>query len=75
MLGMTNVEQRCHSGGGKSTTVALIERYYDPSRGALEYMGCDARHLNPQWYRDQIGETSRCVWDMFSICRLTTFSF
>mmetsp|Transcript_16049 Transcript_16049/g.23730 ORF Transcript_16049/g.23730 Transcript_16049/m.23730 type:complete len:1474 (-) Transcript_16049:102-4523(-) len=43
------------SGGGKSTTVALIERFYDPQIGTLEYKGFDVRDLNLQWFRDQIG--------------------
>ncbi|CAB9507684.1 Leptomycin B resistance protein pmd1 [Seminavis robusta] len=47
------------SGGGKSTTAALMERFYDPTRGVLEYMGYDVRWLNLQWYRDQIGLVSQ----------------
>jgi ABC-type multidrug transport system fused ATPase/permease subunit len=43
------------SGGGKSTTVGLIERFYDPQEGSVEYMGHDIRSLNISWYRDQIG--------------------
>jgi ATP-binding cassette subfamily B (MDR/TAP) protein 1 len=43
------------SGGGKSTVVALIERFYDPMQGSVNYKGCDIRSLNLQWYRDQIG--------------------
>lgn len=43
------------SGGGKSTTVGLIERFYDPASGAIEYLGNDLRSLNVYWYRDQIG--------------------
>jgi ATP-binding cassette subfamily B (MDR/TAP) protein 1 len=43
------------SGGGKSTTVGLIERFYDPSGGVIEYMGHDVKSLNVGWYRDQIG--------------------
>jgi ATP-binding cassette, subfamily B (MDR/TAP), member 1 len=43
------------SGGGKSTTVAMIERFYDPNSGLLEYMGQDVKSLNVHWYRDQIG--------------------
>jgi ATP-binding cassette, subfamily B (MDR/TAP), member 1 len=42
-------------GSGKSTTVGLIERFYDPVDGTLEYMGHDIRTLNVSWYRDQIG--------------------
>jgi len=43
------------SGGGKSTTVALIERFYDPLQGSVEYQGVDIKSLNVGWYRDQIG--------------------
>ena len=43
------------SGGGKSTTVGLIERFYDVSEGSVEYLGVDVRSLNVSWYRDQIG--------------------
>lgn len=43
------------SGGGKSTTVGLIERFYDVAEGAVEYMGTDIKSLNVSWYRDQIG--------------------
>lgn len=43
------------SGEGKSTTVALIERFYDPSAGVVKYCGHDIRDLNVAWYRGQIG--------------------
>jgi ATP-binding cassette, subfamily B (MDR/TAP), member 1 len=43
------------SGGGKSTTVGLLERFYDPLEGCVEYMGHDLKELNVAWYRDQIG--------------------
>jgi ATP-binding cassette, subfamily B (MDR/TAP), member 1 len=43
------------SGGGKSTIVGLIERFYDINSGTVEYMGHDIRALNVAWYRDQIG--------------------
>jgi len=43
------------SGGGKSTTVSLIERFYDISEGRIEYRGVDIKDLNLSWYRDQIG--------------------
>jgi ABC-type multidrug transport system fused ATPase/permease subunit len=40
---------------GKSTTVGLIERFYDPVSGSVEYLGTDVRDLNVGWYREQIG--------------------
>merc|ERR1712226_314929 len=43
------------SGQGKSTTVGLIERFYDPSEGSIEYLGQNVKDLNVAWYRDQIG--------------------
>lgn len=42
------------SGGGKSTTVGLIERFYDPQQGSVEYMGKNIKSLNVRWYRDQL---------------------
>ena len=47
------------SGGGKSTTIGLIERFYDPEEGSIEFEGVDVRELNIQWYRDQIGIVSQ----------------
>uniref|UniRef100_A0A7S2YI40 Bile salt export pump n=2 Tax=Entomoneis paludosa TaxID=265537 RepID=A0A7S2YI40_9STRA len=43
------------SGQGKSTTVGMIERFYDPTEGTVEYFGTDIKDLNVAWYRDQIG--------------------
>lgn len=43
------------SGGGKSTVMAMIERFYDPDEGTVEYLGEDVSTLNVKWYRDQIG--------------------
>lgn len=43
------------SGGGKSTTVGLIERFYDANDGAISFNGYDIKTLQPNWYRDQIG--------------------
>jgi len=42
------------SGEGKSTTVGLIERFYDPSNGEIFYLGSDVRSLNIGWYRSQL---------------------
>lgn len=43
------------SGQGKSTTVGLIERFYDPDDGLVLFKGHDIKTLNASWYRDQIG--------------------
>jgi len=43
------------SGGGKSTIMGLIERFYDPNSGSVEYYGEDVKDLNVKWFRDQIG--------------------
>ena len=43
------------SGGGKSTVMGLIERFYDPNEGSIEYYGENLKDLNVKWYRDQIG--------------------
>lgn len=44
---------------GKSTIVQLIERYYDPNSGTIEFEGCDVKELNIQYYRDQISLVSQ----------------
>ena len=51
------------SGGGKSTTISMIERFYDPDDGSVEYLGEDIRNLNVKWYRDQIG----CVFFAWNV--------
>lgn len=43
------------SGGGKSTIVALLERFYEPATGHLTLDGVQLRHLNVRWLRAQIG--------------------
>ncbi|KAG7376377.1 ABC transporter B member 10, partial [Phytophthora pseudosyringae] len=43
------------SGGGKSTGVSLIERFYDPIDGQVLLDGVDTRELNLNWLRSQIG--------------------
>jgi ATP-binding cassette, subfamily B (MDR/TAP), member 1 len=65
------------SGGGKSTTVGLIERFYDPFKGTIEYEGTDIKTLNVQWYRDQIGyvgqEPTLCKYGHTSFVRFGSF--
>ena len=43
------------SGSGKSTVVALIERFYDPILGSIKLDGQDIKSLNIKWLRQQIG--------------------
>ena len=43
------------SGAGKSTIARLIERFYDPTGGALLLDGVDFRQLELRWLRRQIG--------------------
>ncbi|XP_072365307.1 ATP-dependent translocase ABCB1-like isoform X2 [Scyliorhinus torazame] len=47
------------SGCGKSTAVQLIERFYDPLKGEVFLDGIDARKINIQWLRSQIGIVSQ----------------
>ncbi|TIC04401.1 P-loop containing nucleoside triphosphate hydrolase protein [Wallemia mellicola] len=43
------------SGSGKSTSIGLIERFYDPSSGLIELDGTNIRDLNVKWLRSKIG--------------------
>uniref|UniRef100_A0A674N4Y6 Bile salt export pump n=1 Tax=Takifugu rubripes TaxID=31033 RepID=A0A674N4Y6_TAKRU len=43
------------SGAGKSTSVQLIQRFYDPQEGMVTLDGHDIRGLNIQWLRSLIG--------------------
>ncbi|TMW60566.1 hypothetical protein Poli38472_000608 [Pythium oligandrum] len=43
------------SGGGKSTIISLIERFYDPVRGQVLLDGHDLKSLNLHWLRNQVG--------------------
>lgn len=43
------------SGGGKSTLMALLQRLYDPTEGAVRVDGLDIRTLRQQGLRQQIG--------------------
>jgi len=35
--------------------MGLIERFYDPSDGSVEYFDTNVKDINVKWYRDQIG--------------------
>ncbi|KAG6608771.1 Multidrug resistance protein ABC Superfamily [Phytophthora cinnamomi] len=47
------------SGGGKSTLIALLERFYDPNSGSILLDGRDIKTLNVKWLRSQIGLVSQ----------------
>ncbi|XP_064410826.1 ATP-binding cassette, sub-family B (MDR/TAP), member 4 [Latimeria chalumnae] len=47
------------SGCGKSTTVQLLERFYDPLDGYVALDNQDAKKLNIQWLRAQMGLVSQ----------------
>ncbi|SPQ94886.1 unnamed protein product (mitochondrion) [Plasmodiophora brassicae] len=47
------------SGGGKSTIVQLIERFYDPDSGTVALDGIPLTDLNLSWLRSQIGLVSQ----------------
>ncbi|CAN6243375.1 unnamed protein product [Urochloa humidicola] len=47
------------SGSGKSTVIALLERFYDPSAGQVTLDGVDIRRLRLKWLRAQMGLVSQ----------------
>lgn len=44
-----------HSGAGKSTVAALINRFYDVTGGAILIDGTNLNDLDVRWWRSQIG--------------------
>ncbi|XP_062322714.1 ATP-dependent translocase ABCB1 isoform X2 [Osmerus eperlanus] len=47
------------SGCGKSTTIQLLQRFYDPDEGQVTLDGQDIRSLNVKWLRENIGIVSQ----------------
>src|SRR5690606_31052384 len=43
------------SGAGKSTILALVERFYDPTAGAVRFDGVDVRDIDRRDLRARIG--------------------
>lgn len=43
------------SGSGKSTVISLIERFYDPDSGRINFDGVEIRKLKINWLRQQMG--------------------
>ena len=48
-----------HVVAGKSTIIALLERFYDPTSGSVSLDGADLRTLNLKWLRQQMGLVSQ----------------
>ena len=38
------------SGCGKSSLIAMIERFYDPNSGSVCFDGTNIKELDPRWY-------------------------
>lgn len=58
------------SGCGKSSTMSLIERFYDVNAGSVTIDGADVRELNVRWLRSQMGYVGQMptlfrgsIWD------------
>uniref|UniRef100_A0ABM5GP39 ATP-binding cassette sub-family B member 5 isoform X1 n=1 Tax=Pogona vitticeps TaxID=103695 RepID=A0ABM5GP39_9SAUR len=47
------------SGCGKSTTIQLLQRFYDPNEGQVTIDNHDIRTLNLKWMRENIGIVSQ----------------
>ncbi|XP_077253087.1 putative multidrug resistance protein [Tasmannia lanceolata] len=47
------------SGSGKSTVIALLERFYDPIKGDILLDGVNIRKLQLKWWRSQMGLVSQ----------------
>jgi ATP-binding cassette subfamily B (MDR/TAP) protein 1 len=47
------------TGSGKSTTVGLLERFYEYDKGEITIDGYDLRKLDPEWLHYQIGYVSQ----------------
>lgn len=47
------------SGSGKSTVIALLERFYNPVAGDIMVDGINIKNLQLKWWRNQIGLVSQ----------------
>lgn len=47
------------SGSGKSTAIALLQRFYDPDSGSVQIDGVDLKRLNLKWIRQKMGLVSQ----------------
>jgi ABC-type multidrug transport system fused ATPase/permease subunit len=64
------------SGAGKSTVVALLQRFYDVNSGSIQIDGRDIRTLDLAWLRRHIGyvQVSRRIRVIQWLCRLFSSS-
>lgn len=42
------------SGCGKSSIIAMIERFYDPEEGEVLFNGMNIKEIDPRWYHEQV---------------------
>ena len=58
------------SGSGKSTVIALLERFYDAEGGQILIDGVDIKDLDPSWLHDNIALVLQEVshWSNTDIC-------
>lgn len=42
------------SGCGKSSIIAMIERFYDPEEGEILFNGVNIKDINPRWYKQNV---------------------
>ena len=58
------------SGQGKSTIVALLQRFYDPTEGNILLNGVDIKKLNVSWWHSQISLVSQGMQSLMYLCTL-----
>ncbi len=49
------------SGGGKTTIVNLIERFYDPHRGSVLFDGLSLTDINHDYLHQQVATMALCL--------------
>lgn len=57
------------SGGGKSTVINLLERFYDPEQGSIYLDGTDIKRLNLKFLRSQLSLVSQVkltIWKVIN---------
>jgi ATP-binding cassette subfamily B (MDR/TAP) protein 1 len=47
------------SGGGKSTIIQLLQRFYDPTMGTIKIDGIEINRLDLEWLRSQMALVSQ----------------